>query len=58
MAAEFECARVAGDNACSVKITGDREHVEQAAYDHVVHTHGMAEGDDVKKQVKDAIWGG
>ena len=58
MAAEFECARVAGDKSCSVKITGEREHVEKAAYDHVVHSHGMPESDDVKQQIKDAIWGG
>ncbi len=47
----FDCARVPGETSCSVKIIGERDDVLQAAHDHLVATHGLAEGSDLKQNV-------
>jgi predicted small metal-binding protein len=51
----FHCARVSGDNTCSVKIFGERDDVVQAAHDHLVQTHGLTQDDDPKGKVHGAV---
>jgi predicted small metal-binding protein len=51
----FHCARVAGDNKCSVTIFGERDDVVQAAQDHLVKTHGMTQDDNPPQKVNGAV---
>jgi predicted small metal-binding protein len=50
----FDCARVP-DSKCSVKIVGERDDVVRAAHDHLVATHGMPAGNDLKDKVNGAV---
>ena len=49
--AVFDCAKVPEEKNCSVKIVGERRHVLRAAHDHMVSTHGMEAGSDLKQKV-------
>jgi hypothetical protein len=51
----FDCARVPEDNTCSEQIAGERDHVVQAAHDHMVSVHGMEPGDDLTGRVKRVV---
>jgi predicted small metal-binding protein len=53
--AVFECARTFEEKSCSVKIIGEHDDVVNAAHDHLVGTHGLTEGDDLKKKVTAAV---
>ena len=64
--AVFECTRITEKESCSVRIIGEQEDVVKAAHDHLVHTHGVTEGGELKEKVtravkehktKYAIWG-
>lgn len=51
---EFDCARVPGAT-CSVKISGERDDVVQAAVDHLAATHPHAATDALSSVVGDAV---
>jgi hypothetical protein len=51
----FDCARVPEKKNCSVKIIGERDDVLQAAHDHLVSTHGLTAGSDLRQQVTRAV---
>ncbi|HET6869005.1 MAG TPA: hypothetical protein VFH80_24045 [Solirubrobacteraceae bacterium] len=53
--AVFECARTREDKTCSVRMIGEHDDVVLAAHDHLVHTHGLTEGDDLKEKVTSAV---
>ncbi|HSC02831.1 MAG TPA: hypothetical protein VLC49_05910 [Solirubrobacteraceae bacterium] len=64
--AVFECIRISEETSCSVRIIGEPDDVVQAAHDHLVHTHGLTAGNELKQKVtgaveehqtKYAIWG-
>lgn len=51
----FHCARVPEGDTCSVQIAGERDHVVEAAHDHMVSAHGMQPGDDLTAKVKRVV---
>ena len=51
----FECSRGPEGTNCSVKIVGEHDDVVQAAHDHLVSTHGLTAGDNLKNQVGQAV---
>jgi hypothetical protein len=53
--AVFHCARVPEGDTCSVQITGEHDHVVQAAHDHMVAAHGLQPGDDLTGKVNRAV---
>jgi hypothetical protein len=53
--AVFECARTDEEKSCSVTIIGEHDDVVTAAHDHLVSTHGLTEGDDLKAKVTGAV---
>lgn len=53
--AVFECARTGEEKNCSVRIIGEHDDVVLAAHDHLVHTHGLTSGDDLKEKVTGAV---
>lgn len=60
----FECARVPVGDTCSVQLSGERDHVVQAAKQHLV-SHGHANDDQLDTNVTRAVddqdydsWGG
>jgi hypothetical protein len=64
--AVFECARIDEAKNCSVTMIGEHDDVVAAAHDHLVSTHGVPGGQDLKTKVtgavqehqtKYAIWG-
>ena len=60
----FECARVPVGNTCSVQLSGERDHVVEAAKQHLV-SHGHANNEQLHTDVTRAVdqqeydsWGG
>jgi hypothetical protein len=51
----FQCARVPEEKTCSVQIAGERDHVVQAAHDHMVSAHEMQPGDDLTHRVNRVV---
>ncbi|MBV9416735.1 MAG: hypothetical protein JO363_17260 [Solirubrobacterales bacterium] len=51
----FDCAKVPEEKNCSVKIVGERRDVLKAAHDHLVSTHGLQAGSELKKKVTQAV---
>jgi len=50
----FDCARVPGET-CSIQIVGERDEVLQAAQEHLVSTHGMANDSKLAQNVKTVV---
>ena len=50
----FDCARVPGDT-CSVQMTGERDHVVEAAKHHMIAVHDHKDGDALETNVKNAL---
>jgi len=50
----FDCARVPGET-CSIQIFGERDEVLQAAQDHLVSTHGMANDSKLQQNVTTVV---
>jgi hypothetical protein len=53
--AVFECARTTEEKRCSVRIVGEHNDVVLAAHDHLVATHGLTGGDELKTKVTSAV---
>jgi hypothetical protein len=50
----FDCARVPGET-CSVQMIGERKDVLEAAKHHLVSVHGQPEGQQLKKNIANAV---